>query len=207
MTKLITAIRNDVAHSSMDHEKSQKLADIKAHLSSQVGFAFLQFIIKCLSGFIDHQGRLVDVKVLDENEITEKEIFYFGFDGDDAGDYVEFAFGDSADDEKEVLKRSEALQTAIKELKKIIWKNTKNDKAVLFAEGDNILFKSKYEPSLIRELQRVFAKHTGLSSSVGLGKTLRETSVALRLAKSTRGDSMIGVALRKTNIDSNSNAS
>lgn len=207
MTKLITVIRNDVAHSSMDHDRSAKLADIKAHLSSQVGYAFLQFIIRCLSGFVDHRGHLVDLEVLDENGIEGDGTFYFGFDGDDTGDYMEVAFGDSADDEKEVLRRSESLQAAIKELKRMICKHTKNRDAVIFAEGDNILFKAKYDPVLVRELQRVFAKHTGLSSSVGFGETLREAAIALRLAKSKRGDSMIGIALKKTNDSTNSDAS
>ena len=80
-------------------------------------------------------------------------------------------------------------------MRKLIHQETRNQDSVLFAEGDNILFKAQFSASLLGELQRVCREKTGLCSSIGYGKTLREATIALRLAKAKKGDSIVGVAL------------
>ncbi len=49
-----------------------------------------------------------------------------------------------------------AIHEVIGELKKLIYKATKNNKSVLFAQGDNILFKAPYQASLLNDLQRIY---------------------------------------------------
>jgi hypothetical protein len=80
-------------------------------------------------------------------------------------------------------------------LKKLIYKETKDDKSVFFAEGDNILFKSRYKISLLNEMQIIYKVQTGLTGSIGYGKTLPEVSLAMRLSKAKGGGSIMGIAL------------
>lgn len=110
---------------------------------------------------------------------------------------MELAFGDLNEDESEVLKRSQAVSQAIKMIRKLVCSETKDSKSIIFTEGDNVLFKAQYNHSLLSQIQKVYRELTGLSSSIGFGKTLREATVAMRLAKAQKGDSIVGVALRE----------
>jgi hypothetical protein len=71
---------------------------------------------------------------------------------------------------------------------------------VLFAEGDNILFKARYQVSLLNELQRIYKDKTGLTGTIAYGKTLPEVALAMRLSKAKGGDSVMGIALKDSEI-------
>jgi hypothetical protein len=165
LTKLITSIRNDIAHPSTENGHSKEITAIQSSLSSQLAFTFLQFTTKTLGAFIDQNGQLVNIKNLEDPIEEDETVFYFGFDGDSTGDYLDRAFGESS--EEEVRKRSKTVKGAIEALKKLICKETKDDKSVFFAEGDNILFKSRYKISLLNEMQRIYKVQTGLTGSIG----------------------------------------
>ncbi|CAN5622275.1 hypothetical protein BH23CYA1_BH23CYA1_06720 [soil metagenome] len=192
---LLVDLRNEISHPKEVSKKGSDLLKTKALLASQITIAFLNFSIKALSSFVDSKGQFVDVNLLDGSTLSEEDEFYFGFDGDLTGDYLEFAFSSEQQDEKEIVRRSETLRDSIKKIRKEIGKRTKNQKAVIFAEGDDILFKSRYDQFLLSEIQQIYKSNTQLSSSIGYGKTLNEAAIALRLAKSRTGDSIVGVAL------------
>ncbi|MFP5268700.1 mCpol domain-containing protein [Coleofasciculus sp.] len=194
LTRLITSIRNDIAHPSSENGYSKELTAIQSRLSSQLAFAFLQFTTKTLSAFLDQNGKLVDIKILEAPIEEEQTVFYFGFDGDSTGDYLDMAFSQSSEDE--VRQRSKIVHGAISELKKLIYKETKDHNSVLFAEGDNILFKGRYQVSLLNELQRIYKDKTGLTGTIGYGKTLPEVALAMRLSKAKGGDNVMGIALK-----------
>jgi hypothetical protein len=196
LTKLITEIRNSVVHPTNNAGRNQESAIIQSRLSSQLALTFFQFTIKSLSAFLDQNGELVNVQLLEPSAESDGAVFYFGFDGDATGDYLETAFGESSQDEAEVSRRSQTVHKAIMTLRKIIFKETKNQESILFAEGDNVLFKAKYSPTMLGELQRAYKEQTGLSSSIGYGKTLREARIAMRLAKAQRGDSCLGISIQ-----------
>jgi len=195
LTRLIAEVRNNVVHPHPELDRSKEMGAIQSQLSSQLALTFLQFAIRALTAFLDKDGKLLEVQVLEPPGETEETIFYFGFDGDATGDYLEVAFVESGQDEAEVLKRSRTVKEALKTMKKLICQKTRNQDSVLFAEGDNILFKAQYSASLLGELQRIYREKTGLYSSIGYGRTLREATIALRLAKAKRGDSIVGVVL------------
>ncbi|NEP83954.1 MAG: hypothetical protein F6K39_41030 [Okeania sp. SIO3B3] len=134
-------------------------------MSSQLAFAFIQFITKTLSSFLDKNGQLVNVQILETPTDKNQTIFYFGFDGDFTGDYLEMAFEKSSEDE--ARQRSQIVHEVIGELKKLIYKATKDRKSVLFAEGDNILFKAPYQASLLNDLQIIYKEKTGLTGTIG----------------------------------------
>jgi minimal CRISPR polymerase domain len=204
LTELITKVRNDVTHSNSS-VKQEEIAAIQSYIFSNLVVTFIQFITKTLSAFTDQDGKIADIEVLENPDMTNETIFYFGFDGDSTGDYIEIAFGNLPEDDLEVMKRSQKIKSAISELKKIICKEVKNHEAILMAEGDNLLFKSQYKQTLISQLQKKYNDITGLSSSIGFGKTLREATIAMRLAKAQRGDSVVGISLRNFEVKLNDN--
>jgi hypothetical protein len=158
-----------------------------------LAFTFLQFTTKTLGAFIDQNGQLVNIKNLEDPLEEDETVFYLGFDGDSTGDYLDRAFGESS--EEEVTQRSKTVKGAIEALKKLIYKETKDDKSLFFAEADNILFKSRYKISLLNEMQIIYKVQTGLTGSIGYGKTLPEVSLAMRLSKAKGGGSIMGIAL------------
>jgi hypothetical protein len=201
LTKLITSVRNDIAHPSQQNGYSKEITAIQSRLSSQLAFTFLQFTTKTLSSFLDQSGQLVDVKILENTSEEKQVIFYFGFDGDSTGDYLDIAFGQA--NEKEVRRRSQVIKETIETLKKLICKETKDHKSILFAEGDNILFKASYQVKLLNEIQRIYKEKTGLTGTIGYGKTLPEVSLAMRLSKAKGGDSIMGIVLNSNSVETN----
>jgi len=196
LTELITKVRNDVTHTNSTIDREQ-IAAIQSSLFSTLSLVFLQFVIKTLGAFADQNGNLLNSTILDPVLEDDDTIFYFGFDGDATGEYLEIAFGDLPEDELEVIERSRIIYDAIKDIKRMICKATKDSKSVLFAQGDNLLFKAPYRHSLIGDVQARYKELTGLDSSIGFGKTLKESTIALRLAKSQPGDSVIGISIQK----------
>lgn len=146
---------------------------------------------------MDNSGNLLNVEILDPSVDNLEAKFYFGFDGDSTGRYLGIAFGELLEDEEEVLRRSKSISNSIKQIKKIIYNKIKDSKSIIFAEGDNVLFKAKYNRDLLRMIQDKYTEITGLSSSIGFGKSLKEATIALRLAKARKGNSLVGVALKE----------
>lgn len=203
LTKLIRRVRNNVAHaSSKVTNPDEDVESLNSYLFTHISIVFIQFITKSLSSFSDGNGELQDVRVLQDADLKEEDkIYFFGIDGDSTGDYLEAAFGESLDDEKEVIKRSKEISKALFKLKGIIRKSTRSNDSVILAEGDNILFKGKYDPVLLACLQKEYREITRQTTSIGYGATLREASIALRLAKAQQGDSIIGVGINSDGRD------
>ncbi|MDJ0518280.1 MAG: hypothetical protein QNJ74_19190 [Trichodesmium sp. MO_231.B1] len=99
ITRLITSVRNDIAHPSSENSYSKNIIAIQSRLSSQLAFVFLQFTTKTLSSFLNQNGQLVNVQILETPTDKNQTIFYFGSDGDSTGDYLEMAFEQSSEDE------------------------------------------------------------------------------------------------------------
>ena len=195
-TYLVAEVRNKNAHSSNAVESGLTI-EIQSYLASYLAFTFLKFTIRVISDFVDNSGNLLNVEIIEPSVDNLEAEFYFGFDGDATGRYLGIAFGELLEDEEEVFRRSRSISESLKKIKKIIYGETKNSKSLIFAEGDNVLFKAKYNKNLLRIIQDKYTKITGLSSSVGFGKSLKEATIALRLAKARKGNSVVGVALKE----------
>jgi hypothetical protein len=205
LTQLITSVRNDTAHPSQQNGYSKEIIAIQSRLSSQLALTFLQFTTKTLGAFLDQNGQIVNIETLKTTVEEDETIFYFGFDGDATGDYLDMAFWQSS--EAEVRKRSQTVKRAIEALKKHICQETDDKKSVIFAEGDNLLFKSHYKVSLLNELKKIYKDKTGLTGSIGYGKTLPEVALAMRLSKAKGGGSIMGISLRDSGEASNAELS
>lgn len=199
LTTLITNVRNDVTHSNSEIGKD-KIASVQSYLFSNLSIAFIQFITRSISAFMDDNGNLLEAEALEINP-NDEQIYYFGFDGDSTGDYLEVAFKELPQSEKEVKKRSDKIQKVIQSLANYIRKQTTKE-SIIFAVGDNILFKAKYNPEVIKYIQEEYQRNTKLTSSIGFGKTLKEAMIAMRLAKAQEGNSLVGISLEKSDPES-----
>ena|SRR5947209_1363920 len=68
---------------------------------------------------------------------------------------------------------------------------------IVFAAGDDILFKAEFDESTLQELKQIYQQKTsGLTCSIEYGKSFREVYLALKLAKLESGkNSIVGVEL------------
>ena len=72
-------------------------------------------------------------------------------------------------------------------------------KSVIFAGGDSILFKGFFKQHELEEIKEIYKKSTkrsdpsgsGLTCSIGYGRTLTETYLALKIAKTQPGKNSI----------------
>lgn len=198
LTLLIGGIRNEVVHPTHGCSPRTELLALQAELASHLAMSFVHFAVKAIEAFVGPSGQLYDIEVLKNGPAENQQTWYFGFDGDATGDFLADAFHGNAD-EGVVAARSQAIRRAVNELAVLVRKETGNADAVVFAEGDNLLFKATFSESLLARLQAHYRSETGLTSSIGYGRTLREASIALRLAKSRGGDSRVGILIREVN--------
>lgn len=194
LTLLLNRIRNDVVHPTPGAEPTTEVLALQASLASGLAMSFLQFAARAISAFVGPSGDLLDLAVIDGSDYDESSLWYFGFDGDSTGDFLADAFVTNA--EENVIERSRKVRTVLDDLVRLIRQETGRADAVIFAEGDNILFKAPFRASLLADLQRTYRTQTGLTSSIGYGRSLAEASVAIRLAKAREGDSCVGVQIR-----------
>lgn len=84
-----------------------------------------------------------------------------------------------------------ALSAVVERARKF---NSKNK--VIFAAGDDLLFRGYVDRELLSELQKIYTRESGLTCSIGYGRTLREVYVAMKLAKAEPGKSgIVGIEL------------
>ena len=191
MTHLMKTIRNNVIHSRSITED----IEIQARLSSQLAIAFLQYADKALQAFSTPGGTLLKVNLINQAEISKNCVMYFGFDGDSTGDYIADSFLNGIDGETEVKQKSKKIREAVRDISNFIRKHTQDNSAVIFAEGDDILFKAPYDSDLVSKIQKTYEEKTGLKSSIGFGQTLKEATIALRLSKSRNENSVLGIKI------------
>ena len=194
LTILLNAIRTDVVHSKSRSSRSPELARLQADLVRQLTEAFGAFVVTAISSFLGDNGQPVQPKRLRSDEIKRDSPYLFGLDGDGTGEFLEGAFEVSTNNTEEVRRRSEVVSKALHEIGDFVRQKTQNDSAIVFAQGDNMLFKANYDSGMVGRVQAMYLDRTGLRCSIGFGLSLREVSIAMKLAKAdTRG--IVGISL------------
>jgi len=193
LTKLINSLRNEIVHPKPNTKITKEILNLQSHISHHLAVTFIQFLANSIEGFINDEGNLFDLEEVNPKSNNET-IYYFGFDGDSTGSYLEDSFNDL--DESKVIEKSKLIKKAINQITNKIKKETKNNKSILFAEGDNILFKCKLNMSLLKSIQVKYTEITGLNSSIGFGETLKDSTVALKIAKSRKGNIIQGIKIK-----------
>jgi hypothetical protein len=130
------------------------------------------------------------VRRLSAEQIGPDDEFLFGLDGDNTGTVLEELFL-SAADEGHFSRLSRSVTSAIQEIcRKIEDRCTAS--SIIFAAGDDILFRGRCDAPFLNELQRIYQSITaGLTCSIGYGRTFREVYLALKLAKARPGKNCI----------------
>jgi len=194
LTKLINSIRNETVHPNKSNI-SKEILKIQSNISYHISIAFIQFITKSILAFMDEKGDILKITTIEDDSIKENDILYFGFDGDRTGNFIEKAFDITSLNDAEVRSRSSTIKNTINELVKKIKKHKTINAEIIFAEGDNILFKGYLDKSFLIELQKYYSKNTELNCSIGFGKSLQSASIALKLAKTQKENSITGIEL------------
>lgn len=123
-------------------------------------------------------------------DASPAEELLFGLDGDDTGAVLEELFL-SASDEERFTQLSGAVSAAIEEICHKIQVQCASNR-IIFAAGDDILFKGRVNAAFLDDLQRTYLMRTGgLTCSIGYGRSFREVYLALKMAKAQPGKNCI----------------
>ena len=177
----ILFLRNSTTH------KGKQLTDVeqfKADLSIKMAVPFVEFYTKIVYPELlpDNQNKLsTTIKKLSTSNINSDEILYFGLDGDDTGTKLESLFL-SSEDESAFRHLSTSVDKAIKEISKYIKEQSPKD-SIIFATGDDLLFKGQFTEDQLKKMQHIYHQKTGFTCSIGYGKSFKDVYLALKIAK------------------------
>ncbi|MGH3939417.1 MAG: mCpol domain-containing protein [Pseudonocardiaceae bacterium] len=199
LTELLLRLRNRAAHQTDVKSEVQSL-ELQGDLGLRLSKSFIWLMATSLESFLDDTDGLVQIQAVDPALLCGG-VWYVGMDGDETGRYIASSLRDTSDCEHEIRSRSGRITRAINRIKKLVH-NECGSESVLFASGDNILFRGCISIDFIAELLNVYSRTTQLTASVGLGRTPYQASIALSLAKGEGGGTMKIVTLTGENLNS-----
>lgn len=182
-------LRNSTTHKALTVSDSEKF---KAALSMQMSLVFLDYYSKIVYKELKKTERNdTEIKIKDSSP-NENEERYFGLDGDNTGQTLESLL-QSNQGEKELSEFSNKVKKAKDAVVNYI-KNSTNGK-VIFAEGDDILFKGNFSmDNLIKMKEIYFEKSGGMTCSVAYGNDFKEVLFSMKLAKMEK-DTIKGISI------------
>ncbi|GAA0543949.1 mCpol domain-containing protein [Actinomadura livida] len=189
LSDLLLHLRNRAAHWSSPTPDHESLA-VQGGLGLSLAKSFIWLVTMSLESFLDETGEIARIRDHDES-VLDGGVWFVGIDGDGTGGYIAAVLrdSDSGNCEQEIRDRSRRINGAITEIAKKV-KETCSKDSVLFATGDNVLFRGRVSPRFVRALLDIYRKHTGLTASAGIGRTPQQASFALSLAKAEAGGAM-----------------
>ena len=126
--------------------------------------------------------------------MNKEKIIYYGLDGDNTGQALESLF-ESNQSEKKLHDFSFKIKSAKDCIVNYI-KNTKSGN-IVFAEGDDILFKGKFSKEDLIYIKNMYKEKTGgLTCSIAYGNTFKELLFSMKLAKMEK-DSIRGIKINE----------
>ena len=200
----ILYLRNSSVH------KKGILNDIerfKADLSVKMIFPFIEFYIDIILPILNEESNDFNSMKFNYIEaIPSQNDLYYGLDGDNTGSILEHLFL-SDSEEKNFKEMSQSVTNSINSIKKYI--TDKNRGQIVFAAGDDILFKGNFSIKQLEDLQSLYRNKTkGLTCSIGFGHSFQEVYIALKIAKARPGkNSIIGIDLHRSSSKSSHNGS
>lgn len=188
----ILYLRNSTTHKGRDISISEKF---KAELSVQMSLVFLDYYSTIVFDELQQSkvNKKKDVEI-EEIILDNEEIIYYGLDGDNTGQALEALFK-SNQSEKKLRDFSNKIKNAKDGIVNYI-KSTK-DGNVIFAEGDDILFKGKFKKDELIRIKNLYKEKTdGLTCSIAYGNTFKELLFSMKLAKMEK-DSIRGIKINE----------
>lgn len=185
-------LRNSTTHKGRDISNSEKF---KAELSVQMSLVFLDYYSTIV--FDELQKSKVNEEqdvVIEEIILDNLEVMYYGLDGDNTGQALESLF-ESNQTERKLRDFSNKIKNAKEVIVNYI-KGTK-DGTVIFAEGDDILFKGKFKKDELISIKNMYKEKTdGLTCSIAYANTFKELLFSMKLAKMEK-DSIRGIKINE----------
>ena len=183
-------LRNSTTHKSLDLSNSEKF---KAALSMQMSLIFLEYYSTIIYNELeDMEDKSVSYSIM-ETLLDETEERYFGLDGDNTGQELESLLF-CAKKESQLSEFSNRVKKAKNEVVKYI---TSNKGKIIFAEGDDILFKGKFCLNDLEKMKDIYYEHSkGISCSIAYGKDFKEVLLSMKLAKMEK-NTIKGISLKK----------
>ena len=176
-------LRNSTTHKALNISDNEKF---KASLSLHMLFVFVEYYSKIIYTELKNidknvmRKKEVEAVILENIELEDLKERFYGLDGDNTGNALERLF-DRNINEKEIKKFSKNITEARKEIVSYIKTNGGN---IIFAEGDDILFKGKFKIENLQEMLRLYnEKSNGMTCSIGYGDTLKEILFSMKIAK------------------------
>lgn len=186
-------LRNSSTH------KGRSLTDLerfKADLAVKMAFPFIEFYTDVIFDILSEDIKLRKPKKIEEvsdPELVSGTKTYYGLDGDDTGQILEELFF-LAKNEHHFRQISKSIRQAIATIKNQIVKK-EGKTSIVFEAGDDLLFKGSFSKQELESMQQLYnSKTSGLTCSIGYGKSFQEVYLALKLAKTRPGkNSIVGV--------------
>jgi hypothetical protein len=197
----ISGLLKELRNTSVHEVTPTNLERIRARLATELLLSAVDYVaVLADEGALERRAENGEKTAMSPVEVGSEGQpgveYYFGLDGDDTGHKLESLFLEDA--EAEQFKRmSEPVDQAIRAIAKRVGEPPIRGK-VLFASGDDILFRGRYSRQTLdalRETYRDLSK--GLTCSIGFGDSPKAAYVALKIAKARPGkDSIQGVILK-----------
>jgi minimal CRISPR polymerase domain len=183
----ILYLRNSSTHKG---KLLTNLEKFKADLSVKMAFPFMEFYTEIVYPMLTKKDIIKQPKHINKLTAPSDGIYYYGLDGDNTGAILEELFLSSSD-EKKFRKLSKSVTDAIIEISKLVKDNSTMKDAVVFAAGDDLLFSGAFNIEMLQSMQKIYKDRTGLTCSIGYGKSFQEVYLALKLAKTEPGKNSI----------------
>lgn len=189
LNKFMLHLRNSTTHKG---RLLTKLEKFKAELAVKMSFPFIEFYTDIIYPLLLSDEDIEKPRQFRKLSAAKREKFYAGLDGDNTGALLEELFV-ACGDESEFRKMSTSIEGAIRNIATAIDKKW-GPKAVIFAAGDDLLFKGALNITDLQLMQKTYFDNTGLTCSIGYGKSFQEVYLALKLAKTEPGkNSIMGI--------------
>jgi hypothetical protein len=194
LNEFMLYLRNSTVH------KSKKISDLekfKAELAMKMAFPYMEFYITFIAPNIqsvDENSSPIRIAEIPTDLIDPSEVYYYGIDGDNTGNAIEALFMAGQISEAQLKEKSGSISGAIH---RIVNKVKTYNGTIIFQAGDDLFFKGNMTGEQLNEFKTIYNDHTkGNTCSIGFGKTIYETYLAMKLAKSRPGkNKIIGIRL------------
>lgn len=187
----ILYLRNSTTHKGRGISDSEKF---KAELSVQMSLIFLDYYSTIVFDELQKTVECDEGEVVIEEIVLDEGIVYYGLDGDNTGQALESLL-ESNQSEKKLRDFSNKIKNA-KDIIVAYIKNSNNGN-VIFAEGDDILFKGRFRKDDLLHIKKIYNEKTdGLTCSIAYGNTFKELLFSMKLAKMEK-DSIRGIKINE----------
>ncbi|HMQ83995.1 MAG TPA: mCpol domain-containing protein [Saprospiraceae bacterium] len=198
--KFMLHLRNSTTHKSKDLSVIEKF---KADLMLKMSFPFMEYYSDIVRPILaeympkDKVKQPKHIEKITDTAFAPTEDYFYGLDGDDTGGMLEGMFLDEESSETRFHDMSKKVSSAIIKISKTI---EQLGGKVIFNAGDDLLFKGRFSYNELLAMQTTYSKLTsGYTCSIGFGKTLQETYLAMKIAKATPGkNAIVGIVLQKS---------